>query len=143
MSSLLIKKVSLCNRPLYKITANQNGQLWNSPLMDRYIFQKFLHLILREYCRWGNRMMVRAQGPRGFQEIVCSSNIRNYTHKLPLTWLPKYKQNMVSISGHTKVDGRKTMKTQPYAKNYRHLIKLQVGEGDLPQNKAHQLVSGK
>lgn len=41
---------------------------------------------------------------------------------------------------HLKLDGEKSSRPQPYAKNYRQLRKARNGKGDLPQGRAHQLV---
>jgi hypothetical protein len=50
---------------------------------------------------------------------VSSSNIRDYTHKVPPTLLPRYKLNKNDHNGHVNMDREKPTMPQPHTKNLR------------------------
>lgn len=61
------------------------------------------------------------------------SSIREYTHQVSLTCLPKSELNKDSITGHTKMDREKHLRPQPYTRNCTQQRKDQSGRGVFPR----------
>lgn len=70
-----------------------------------------------------NEFVVRLLSPR---------NVRNHTHKVLPTWLPKHQLN--------KDINRQTREGKTYTNNYRQLKNAKSQRNNLPQQRAHQQV---
>lgn len=87
-----------------------------------------------------SRDMVEEPKIREFTvRFLSPGNVRSCTHKASPTRLTKHESNDDDTNTHTKVDGGKSVKSQPYTENQRSL-KNAKGRRSPPHGKAHQLV---
>ena len=90
---------------------NQSQCRVMDPSPNRYMCNTLPHVRFREHCGRGKQKDCKSHRIRKCAvRFLASTNVRSYTHKVSLTWLPKHELNKDSTHRHVQRNGEKSTK---------------------------------